>query len=340
MVSVDTRSFWLHAKQMICLNMIVKNESHCIRRCLYSVLPYIDRAVIVDTGSTDDTQDIIADVLRDIKHSVIQRPWKDFGFNRTQAMEEARRFMKYRGSALLLDADEEFIPSPNFVMTQFPAGPVRDVRQVEYLWHRVPSGQYRRPFMLPLNHSWSWEGVLHECLREQHVRILTEGAYIKDHFDSHRNKQGAKAKYLADVGLLLTQPLTPRNLFYIAESYRWAGLYPESLRWHEKRFKEKHGSKEEQWWSALMIAQLKEYLAHPDEDVMRSYVVACNTRPSRAEAFVELSKFLWKTGRHGSSREVFSKAMRLPMTKDSLNVRPECYYENLRSTVLHRQQTP
>ena len=40
----------------ICLNMIVKNEAPVIGRCLASVLPFVDRWVIVDTGSTDGTQ--------------------------------------------------------------------------------------------------------------------------------------------------------------------------------------------------------------------------------------------------------------------------------------------
>ena len=46
-------------KSKICLNMIVKDESRVIRRCLESVKPLIDYWVIVDTGSTDGTQEII-----------------------------------------------------------------------------------------------------------------------------------------------------------------------------------------------------------------------------------------------------------------------------------------
>ena len=47
---------------------IVKDESKVIERALKSVLPIIDYAVIVDTGSTDGTQEIIKKFLS--KHQV------------------------------------------------------------------------------------------------------------------------------------------------------------------------------------------------------------------------------------------------------------------------------
>jgi len=48
------------------LMMIVKNEKDVILRCLKSVLPIIDYWTIVDTGSTDGTQDIIKSFLQKI----------------------------------------------------------------------------------------------------------------------------------------------------------------------------------------------------------------------------------------------------------------------------------
>ena len=49
----------------ICLNMIVKDESQVIERCLRSVKPFIHAWAISDTGSTDGTQDIIRRVMAD-----------------------------------------------------------------------------------------------------------------------------------------------------------------------------------------------------------------------------------------------------------------------------------
>ena len=50
----------------ITLCMIVKDEARVIERCLASVLPLIDNWVIVDTGSTDGTQELIKYMLKDL----------------------------------------------------------------------------------------------------------------------------------------------------------------------------------------------------------------------------------------------------------------------------------
>jgi glycosyltransferase involved in cell wall biosynthesis len=73
----------------ICLNMIVKNEAKVLPRLLRSVKDYIDYYVIVDTGSTDQTIDLIQQEMSEygIEGEVHQREWVNFGVNRQQALE-------------------------------------------------------------------------------------------------------------------------------------------------------------------------------------------------------------------------------------------------------------
>lgn len=67
------------------LSMIVKNEAPNIQRCLESVAKYIDYYVICDTGSTDNTKEIIKNFFdsKGIPGEILDHEWKHFGHNRS-----------------------------------------------------------------------------------------------------------------------------------------------------------------------------------------------------------------------------------------------------------------
>ena len=97
----------------LCLNMIVKNESRIIKRLLETVSTIIDYYVICDTGSSDNTPQIITDFFTEkgIQGEVIYEPFKNFGYNRTFSLTAARGKATY---ALLVDADMKLVIEPQF----------------------------------------------------------------------------------------------------------------------------------------------------------------------------------------------------------------------------------
>lgn len=86
----------------ISLCMIVKNEADCIGRCLESVKQLVDEMIVVDTGSTDGTDEI----CRKLGANVYPFQWnKDFSEARNYSLSLAQ------GDWILwLDADEEIEP--------------------------------------------------------------------------------------------------------------------------------------------------------------------------------------------------------------------------------------
>ena len=88
----------------LCLNMIVKNESKVIIRMLESVLPIIDHYCICDTGSTDDTIELIETFFKknSIPGKIVKEPFKNFEYNRNYSLQACYYFSDY---VLLLDAD-------------------------------------------------------------------------------------------------------------------------------------------------------------------------------------------------------------------------------------------
>src|SRR6476620_6507589 len=100
--------------------MIVKDESQVIRRCLSSVRPLVDYMLIVDTGSTDGTQQIIRNYFQDeqLDGEVIEEPWRDFAYNRTMALRllQERRTIDY---AFIMDADDVVVFDEDFNQNSF-----------------------------------------------------------------------------------------------------------------------------------------------------------------------------------------------------------------------------
>ena len=74
----------------ICLNMIVKNESKIITRLLNSVSILIDYYVIVDTGSTDNTIEVITEFFKNknIKGKILRKEFENFGTTRSYALDK------------------------------------------------------------------------------------------------------------------------------------------------------------------------------------------------------------------------------------------------------------
>ncbi|WP_198972097.1 glycosyltransferase, partial [Xylophilus sp. ASV27] len=138
----------------ICLNMIVRDEAAVIERCLASVRPYIDRWVIVDTGSVDDTPRRIEAALAGLPGQLHHRPWRNFGHNRTEALNLAREQADY---LLFIDADETLGAVPGAAWPGLD-GPAYSLEA------RYGSLSYDRCSLVSTALPWRWEGVLHEYL--------------------------------------------------------------------------------------------------------------------------------------------------------------------------------
>jgi glycosyltransferase involved in cell wall biosynthesis len=300
--------------------MIVKNESHCLERCITSVLPYVDAAVIVDTGSSDGTQALLRELLASIPCEVLEQPWKDFGYNRTQAFwSAADRYPK--AHALIIDADEELFTEPGFAM------PALD-RAGFGIWQVQERHTFLQPRILKLSEPWVYQGELHEvaeCLGGDESRGNVVGCHITGHFDSARN-QDKKAKYLADAATMERMPQTPRNVFYKAQCYKDAEDFETALRIYEQRAS-MIGFEEETYLALLLVAHLKQILEHAPSKVAQAYERAYRFRPTRAEAPWYMARFLGER-KHSLTSFFENIASGLAMPQDQQGLEPHCYGKN------------
>lgn len=238
----------------ICLVMIVKNESLIIERCLQSISPFISSWSISDTGSTDGTQEIIKTFFKKegIKGHLWEDKWENFGKNRTLAFENAKK-VTTEGYYIVMDADSLFSGKLEV--------PLEKNNDSFYIPIRNGDIFHRRQLLFNAKLPWEYKGVLHEypyCSQANSlVGNITEGI-ILDSTTGKRNED--PEKYSKDASLLLKvmeQSPTPRDCFYLAQSYRDAGNKQEAIRWYQRRTG-MEGWDEEIYVSFLNIGRLVE----------------------------------------------------------------------------------
>ena len=279
----------LTIRRTLCLNMIVKNEAQVIRRCLDSVRPFIDHWVIVDTGSSDGTQDIIRAHFADIPGELHERPWRDFGFNRTQALELARGKADY---ILIMDADNIFRTPEGWCWPRLNG----DAYNVQL---HSNGTTYLQNLLVADRLPWRWVGVLHEYLTTDapHRVETLAGAWIDRRHEGARSRDPETFRKDAAIleRALTDDPQNVRYAFYLAQSWRDAGELNKARDAYRKR-STMGGWEEEVWYSLYEVANLSVRLDAPATDVRNDYLEAYQYRPRRAEPLVALAA--WHRGRN------------------------------------------
>ena len=281
-------------KKTLCLNMIVKNEAHIIADTLEHLLKYIlfDYWVISDTGSTDNTKEIIKDFFeaKGIPGELQEEPWQDFGYNRTKAFEGAYKKADY---AFVWDADDE-------IYGDFKMPEILNADSYKFTFGNADGMRYSRAQLFNMNKRWCYKGVLHEyanCLEEAGPSIDVPGNY---YFISGRRGHRSKDpnKYLKDAlvlekaskkALAEGDPLYNRYIFYCAQSYNSCNNYKKAIEFYKKALTLPLWI-QEKYVSCMEIYDQYELLKKPEEG-LRYLVESYKHDPMRIECYYRLIKY-------------------------------------------------
>ena len=307
-------------KNTICLTMIVKNEADFIEKSLQSIKKYIDYYVICDTGSTDNTIDIIKKTMANTPGEVLSHKWVDFSTNRNLAIEASRNKTDY---ILIMDADDKFNVNSENLFTNLKL----DVYDVKILHGNI---EYYRPQLLRSSLNFKYVGVLHEYIEipQGSSRAKLENCYIQyNKFKSNRNKNSNK--YQDDAAVLeralLTEPNNSRYVFYLAQSYRDCANDSKCIENYEKRAA-MGGWNQEVFVSLLEAAKAKQRLNYNMFEVEMSYLKAAYYLQDRAaEAYYNLSRYFRLHNNYNKSLCYAKEALKYNKPKDGLFLDYTCY---------------
>lgn len=229
----------------ICLAMIVKNESKNMIRLLDTAKPIIDFISIIDTGSTDNTVDIIVNWAKyhKVPCKMFYEAFTNFGYNRTQSVIKAKEAYPQADYFLLSDADflwevdvgstfnKKLLFSHQYTVTQY-----------------TDSISYSNTRLLSSKVDWECVGVTHEYWKAKDdntfkgeiqqsqlntikIKDLEDGGCKSDKFE--RDQRLLEKEYYEND--TLEEGLKVRYSFYLAQTYKCLGLIEKSIEMYIER---------------------------------------------------------------------------------------------------------
>ena len=278
----------------LALSQIVKNEAHVIERMLNTIKPIIDCVVVVDTGSTDGTQEVIKKwgENNNIPAFVYDRPFDNFENSRNYAMEMVKEKSEY---AFWLDADEMLeIDLKIFDKNKLD----RDL----YMFNTyIGNMKYTRNECWKTDKPFRWYGPVHEfivCDQQNITSGLMEGLSVKVYMDGGSWKGNIADKYKKHSAILEdyidNKDRNARWVFYTAQSYHDSASLPDNrveneerlrraLKYYQERVGRSDGYEEERFYSQFRVGTIKKTLEYPWSETHQELLKAFSMDPLRAE---------------------------------------------------------
>ena len=280
--------------------MIVRDESAIVRRALDSMKNIIDSFLIMDTGSKDDTPNIIRAWATENNKvgDIIHQPWVNFGHNKTALLKEARAhsnpFISCASYYVWLDADEvwitdsgnpvSYVTDKKHVLNKFNAHTDNDIFMLQTLFGTL---KYRRWNACRNNQAYRWEQPVHECFvgEERNGCVNIEGLCVlaRKEGNSSRNPDRYKNDAAMFLEYLSAHPGDPRATYYLAQTYESFDV-GAAIEWHKRRVAIKEGYNEERYISCLHLGRL----VTDESEKIAHWLAGTRINPDRLECFHEL----------------------------------------------------
>ena len=189
----------------ISLCMIVKDENENIKNCLDKAMELVDEAIVVDTGSTDGTLEILNNYNNN-KIKIIKHKWNnDFSDARNKSIEFAKG-----DYILILDADErifcdrekleEFLKSKNALAYKIPIYNIFENKEIQITAEMIRLYKNQNPM---------YEGAIHEQITfngEKNLGVVIDADICKIyHYGYSKIVFSEKDKQKRNMDIILSE---------------------------------------------------------------------------------------------------------------------------------------
>jgi tetratricopeptide (TPR) repeat protein len=304
--------------------MICKQEERDLPRALASIKKIADYLVVVDTGSTDRTQDIaqLAGAITTMYTGASKKDeagnWmlQDFSKARNIAMDMARK----TGATWLmwLDADDVLI-TPDAVKRALYHADI----DCATIWIQSGTTKWVQHRLIRANTDSTFAGRCHEYLRLDNLRMgQLDDALIVHHADPNPG-ESSNARNLRILTLEWSEKQTPRTAFYIANTHKDGGRQKEAATWYQTRIDMGEGFRDEWLFSWLYMSRaMRTY--DPDLAAL-TLTNAMKLEPTWMEFRMELAFVLFQQKHYAQSIAMATPAIDAPIQQTVLWREPQMY---------------
>lgn len=301
----------MEKKTLISLVMIVKNEEEILRRALDSVKSIVDEYVIVDTGSTDSTKEIIKEYGE--LHEI---PFEDFVTTKNKAIALAKG--EY---ILFMDADEVVIEGKEFIQEWVVKGITALSCPIVEGSEGAVVKQYDRVRLWKNFNGWKFEGPgVHEYVTGPGATVRDFRIKVQHLHDKTGKVESYQSRFQGYEKILLKaiekNPEDSRAWFYLGRTYTDLGRTFEAIDAYEHYLTLKNNHfKDERWYAQFEIACL--WKEQGQYDKAQAAITKCiNIDERRAEAYNLEGLMLYNLGQWETAVEWFKVAFNMPIPND------------------------
>lgn len=284
--------YYLNDKQefdynnLINLCIMVKNAGEVFEKVLTENLDIIDRWTILDTGSTDGTQDIIRKVLKNKKGKLYEEDFVNFRDSRNACLDFAGNSCKYN---LMLDDTyvirgelKHFLETVRGDQFADSYSLIIQSDDTEYYSNRVTKSANNLRYIYKI----------HEVIQKNdnvNVVIPNTKAWIFDYRNDYMENRTMDRKQY-DLKLLFEDyeddPEDPRALYYIAQTYNLLKEHEKAAEYFLKRaYHSNIEFKQEKVDSLFEAARIYNFkLNKPWEECEKMYLEAYDWEPTRPDS--------------------------------------------------------
>ncbi len=335
----------LCADPLLVVALMVKDEALVIKQTLQ---PFIDGGitdfVIFDTGSTDGTQQVVADFFKQytaVQGHVIEELFIDFATSRNHALEAVSNI--FPNATFILMPDAEWYMHNIQGLRLFCNQNKYDCQMSYLVSIKNATSSFYTPRLLRCNSGIQFVGCVHEVPNHVTRVKLPDDIYFEWR-PTQKGQSKTAWRWQRDRDLLLKEyeknPFDARTLFYLAQTYECLSDWENAHIFYEKR-SFINGWDEENYMTLYRLGNVAWHRIAKDSqglcpDLVTYYLKAFAMRPQRAEPLIQIAWYYLSKKNMHVAYLFAARAVQIPYPENDILLVDKSLYDFMRYNILSK----